>query len=266
MQKIKAAIKSALRPLLLPIALPILHRVRRFSGMRAEIDNLHASWHQSVPGFVNAAASVAALAREQARMKREHEAAIAQLKAAIDELRGNATSAGPRILAAEKVERARAEGARLFIGRGPSPLDSYLHVDATELPGVDIVARADALPFEAAELSEIVASHVLEGFTQDELERKLLPYWAGLLEPGGELRAVADDANAMIHATGRGEFRFEQLRNTLFGGDARRNIFTAESLAATLRAAGLQDVRVIAEGRRSGSGWELEIAARAAAK
>jgi hypothetical protein len=266
MQKLKAAIKSVLRPVLLPIILPILHRVRRISGMRAEIDNLHASWHQSVPGFVNAAASVAALAREQARMKREHEAAIARLNAAIDELRGHAVSARPRIVAADKVERARAEGARLFIGRGPSPLDSYIHVDAVESAGVDIVAPADALPFGPGEVSEIVASHVLEGFTQDELERKLLPSWAGLLAPGGELRALVQDANAMIHATGRGEIRFDDLRSTLFGNAASRNIFTAESLATTLRAAGLQDVRVVAEGRRSGNAYELEIAARAAAK
>jgi hypothetical protein len=215
-----------------------------------------------MPSLVNAATSVAALAREQARMKREHEAAIAKLNTAIDALRGNSDPADARILAPARVQRARGEGARLFIGRGPAPLDTYLHVDTAAVPGVDIAAPFRALPFAAGEISEMVASHVFERLSRGELEDQVLPAWVSLLKPGGALRAVVLDGAATMDAVGRGECAFEDFRSALFGDDGHLNMFTAESLAAALRAAGLVDVQLIAQGRKSGKVYELEIAAR----
>jgi cell division septum initiation protein DivIVA len=91
MQKIAVTLKSAARRVIGPIARPIWRRVAprlyRILGIRRELDKLSAAWHQHVPALVNAAASVSALAREQARMKREHEAASAQLRAEIEGLR-----------------------------------------------------------------------------------------------------------------------------------------------------------------------------------
>ena len=79
-------LKALARRILGPFARPILFRIRRFTGVRAEIDNLANAWHQQVPGIVNTAASLAALAREHARMKKDHEARIAALEAEIRRL------------------------------------------------------------------------------------------------------------------------------------------------------------------------------------
>lgn len=263
-------IKSAARRMLGPVARPLLWRIRRITGLRAEIDNFNAAWHQHVPALVNAAASVAALAHEQARMKREHEAALSELKARIDELRGGALSSspGPRILSVDKVQRARASGARVVVGPAPV-MDGFVHVEEREKAGVDIVAPLSNLPFAAGEVRELLASHVLGKFTQQELEGQMLPAWTRVISPGGIFRAIVIDAEAMIRARGAGEIDFDQFRQALVGAgssEGLRNMFTAASLQASLSAAGLVDVRVVAQGRRAEAGYELEVAARVPAK
>lgn len=171
----------------------------------------------------------------------------------------------PRILQPAKVEAMRTGGGlRLNVGCGHKPDPQRINVDMRELPGVDVIAAADALPFEPGELREIFSAHVLEHFTQDTLQRRLLPAWVALLRPGGELRAVVPDAQAMLAAHAAGRMDFETLRLVTFGGqeyagDFHHTMFTPQSLAALFERAGLAQVRIEAQGRPNGACLECEV-------
>jgi hypothetical protein len=92
MQPLLAKLKSAARRI--PFARPLWHRIRPYlyGGRPADATS---AWHQYLPGITNAIASVAAISREQARMKREHEAAIAELRQEIERLRSEIASRAP---------------------------------------------------------------------------------------------------------------------------------------------------------------------------
>lgn len=174
-------------------------------------------------------------------------------------------SAPARILRPEHVQALQQAGRlRLNVGCGHKPDPDRINVDMRELPGVDIVAPADALPFAAGQVHEIYAAHLLEHFAHEHLRRKLLPHWCALLAPGGELRAVVPDAAAMLHAYAHNEISFDDLRLVLYGGqeyegDFHHTMFTPESLADLLAEQGLQNVRIIARQRRNGLCYECEV-------
>jgi hypothetical protein len=177
---------------------------------------------------------------------------------------GAAGAVQPRIVDAARVEAMRAGGLRLNVGCGHKPDPARINVDMRELPGVDVIAAADALPFAAGELQEIFSSHVLEHFPQDTLQRSLLPGWVALLRPGGELRAVVPDAQAMLAAHAAGTLDFETLRLVTFGGqeyagDFHHTMFTPETLQALFEGAGLEQVRVEARGRPNGACLECQV-------
>ena len=170
-----------------------------------------------------------------------------------------------RIINTPKLDAQRAQGAlRLNVGCGHKPETERLNVDMRELPGVDIVATVDQLPFVMGELHEIFSSHVLEHFPLEQLRRQLLPAWVRLLRPGGELRAIVPDAHAMLQAHAQGDLDFETLRLITFGGqeyegDFHHTMFSPHSLTALLTEVGLTDIRVEASGRRNGLCLEFEI-------
>lgn len=171
----------------------------------------------------------------------------------------------PRIVEQAKVDAMRDSGGlRLNVGCGHKPDPQRINVDIRELPGVDVIAEVGALPFGQGELQEIFCAHLLEHFTQDTLQRSLLPAWVGLLRPGGELRAVVPDAQAMLAAHAAGQMDFETLRLVTFGGqeyagDFHHTMFTPQSLAALFVQAGLAQVRIEAQGRRNGLCLECEV-------
>ncbi len=175
--------------------------------------------------------------------------------------------AAGEILAPEKVAAARNDGLRLNLGCGHIALDGYLNVDRRALPGVDIVAEVDQLPFAQGELSEIFSAHLLEHFPQEQLRRALLPYYFGLLKHGGRFAAVVPDAEAMLREYANGTYPYASLREVLYGGqdydgDFHFNMFTPASMSDYLREAGFVDVQVLASGRQNGRCYEFEIAAR----
>jgi hypothetical protein len=170
------------------------------------------------------------------------------------------------IIAADKVAQARKDGARVNLGCGHVPLDGYLNVDRRALPGVDVVAEVDALPFAKGELAEISSAHMLEHFPLEQLRRELLPYWASLLRTGGTFRAIVPDGANMARAYAREEYSFENLRQITFGGqdydgDFHYNMFSVDSLSQLLREAGFSRVDVIAENRENGGCKEFELVA-----
>jgi len=172
------------------------------------------------------------------------------------------------ILAIDKVEQARqtAAGVRLNLGCGHVPLDGYLNVDRRALPGVDIVAEVDQLPFAAGEVAEICSAHLLEHFPQEQLRRELLPYWTSLLRSDGVLRAIVPDGAGMARAYASQEYGFETLRQVTFGGqdydgDFHYNMFSPESLSEVLREAGFTRIDIVAQNRENGGCKEFEIVA-----
>ncbi len=171
------------------------------------------------------------------------------------------------ILSPEKLKTARSEQIRLNLGCGHKPLEGYLNVDRRSLPGIDIVADVDELPFEKGEIDEIFSSHLLEHFPEEQLRRVLLRYWLNLLKPGGVFRAVVPDSDGMIKAYISGEYPFQRLRDVTYGaqdydGDFHFNMFTTSSLSELLAEAGFVDINIIAENRENKGCKEFEISAR----
>jgi hypothetical protein len=180
---------------------------------------------------------------------------------------GDQLEAGTKIIAADKLISARASELRINLGCGHLPLDGYLNVDLWELPGVDIIAEAGNLPFGPGEADEIFSAHLLERFPQEELRRRLLPYWKSLLKPGGLFRAVVPDAEAMIREYSAGRYPYEHMRQVFYGtqdcdGDFHHNMFIPSHMSALLAEAGFSDPKVIEAGRRNDICFEFEIAAR----
>lgn len=178
----------------------------------------------------------------------------------------SATLAQAQVLAPARLAAARAQGIRLNLGCGHLPLPDYINVDRRALPGVDLVAEADALPFGPDEVAEISSAHLLEHFPQEQLRRQLLPAYFAMLRPGGRFHAVVPDARAMMAAHAEGHYPYEHLREVMFGaqdydGDFHFNMFTPDSLAALLRQAGFVEVRVLQQGRRNGNCYEFAISA-----
>lgn len=179
---------------------------------------------------------------------------------------GETEAVEPQIVAADKVEAARRTGLRLNLGCGHVPLDGYINVDRRALPGVDVVADIDRLPFGKGEVAEICSAHMLEHFPLEQLRRELLPYWISLLGPEGKFRAVVPDGAAMARAYVSQEYDFENFRQVTFGGqdydgDFHFNMFSTESMTKLLTEAGFRKVEVVAENRENGGCKEFEVVA-----
>jgi hypothetical protein len=173
-----------------------------------------------------------------------------------------------RVVDEARVAAITADGGlRLNLGCGHLPMDDYVNVDMRELPGVDVVAPIDQLPFDDGTVAEIHSAHVLEHFPQEDLQRRLLPYWRDKLRPGGVFRATVPDGVSMLDGHARGEIPFEDLRSVLYGGqeyegDFHFTMFGADTLSALLDEVGFTDIQVEAQGRPNDICLELQIAAR----
>jgi SAM-dependent methyltransferase len=191
-----------------------------------------------------------------------------ELRYGPDGVPGRRTRPQSRVVAPEKVQAAReADTLRLNLGCGHIPLDGFINVDMRELPGVDVIAEAGDLPFEPGTVREIASAHLVEHFTQEELRRRLLPHWRRLLKPGGILRAVTPDGEAMLAGLAQGTYTFENFRDVLFGGqdydgDFHMNLFTPETFRRMVEEAGFIGVEVPIRGRPNGQCFEFELTAR----
>ena len=170
-----------------------------------------------------------------------------------------------RIIATEKARAQQEDGAlRLNLGCGHVALDGYVNTDMRELPGVDAVAEVAALPFEPGSVAEIHSAHLLEHFPLEHLRRVVLPHWRHMLRPGGILRAVTPDAEAMLADFAAGEMSFDDLREVTYGlqeydGDYHFNMFSRDALADLLREAGFVEVSFAFQGRKNGKCRDMEI-------
>jgi hypothetical protein len=177
---------------------------------------------------------------------------------------GGASTFEQRIVNPEALERSPL---KVNLGAGHVPLDGYVNVDMRDLPGIDVVATIDDLPFEPGTLDEIASSHTVEHFPLELLRRQLLPYWHSLLKPGGTLSTVAPDLEAMSADYVRGDTPFADFREVLYGaqeyeGDAHANGFTPGSFCDLLVESGFVDPIVVVADRPNGKCKEFEITAR----
>ena len=171
----------------------------------------------------------------------------------------------PRVVAPEKLAAA-GDALRINVGCGHIPLDGYINVDQRDLPGVDIIAEAGAIPLSPGTVQEVFSAHLLEHFPQEALRRRLLPYWRDIMKPGATFCAVVPDGEAMLGGIAAGTYPFEEFREVLFGaqdytGDFHYNLYTPASLAALLEEAGFREVDTPVRGRRNGKCFEFEIRA-----
>jgi predicted SAM-dependent methyltransferase len=170
-----------------------------------------------------------------------------------------------RIVDLERYEKMRG-AFRINVGAGHVIMPDHLNVDMRELPGIDITADVRRLPFEAGEVSEIYSAHLLEHFTIEELRRSILPHWVSLLEDGGKLVTVVPDVETMVNERAAGRMSFSDFVEVMYGGQEYEGDFhfwgySKESLTLLLEEAGLEDVKVVEEGRRNGLCFEMEIEA-----
>jgi predicted SAM-dependent methyltransferase len=173
----------------------------------------------------------------------------------------------PKVLDEPKVAAARADGLRVNLGCGHLPMDGYINVDLRELPGVDVLAPVDQLPFDEGEVDELYSAHLVEHFPEERFVRDVLPYWVSRIRPGGTFRAVLPDAGAMLRGFADGTVSYDDLREVLYGGqeyegDFHFNMYTTETLSQILADAGLVEVEVEAEGRLNGACLEMQLSAR----
>jgi SAM-dependent methyltransferase len=282
---VKPWLKQTTKRMARPAARPILDRIRVEQQLADQLA-------QYLPIVLNAISTQNATAREFERYRRDFEMRLAELGAAVGALGEQIAMVhgrnefirrevmyearyGRRSHGVEDVEpgdfdrgKLAIEGPlRLNLGSGHVPREGFVNVDARPLDGVDVVADVRLLPFESETVDEIYSSHLVEHFPIEELRRTLLPHWFEVLAPGGRLVAVTPDAEMMIGEAAAGRMPFEDLQRVTFGdqeydGDFHFAMFTPESFAELVTAAGFAGVEIVDRGRRNGLCYEFEVSAR----
>lgn len=177
----------------------------------------------------------------------------------------DAAGEAERVQTRVKIDLAGRTGPlRVNLGCGHVPLEGYVNVDNRDLPGVDVVTDVFAMPFEDGTVDEFYSSHFLEHFPLEQLRRRLLPALRAKLAPGGTLRTVVPDVDAMMRAYVAGSYPYDDMREVVYGGqdydgDFHYNMFTPDSLTEILASEGFRDVRVIEASRVNGKSLEFEI-------
>jgi len=280
---------------------PLLHALRESNEQRVQIGTCQAMSHAD-QGISAVAVALKGVAKTLATLKRQVEAAsfvkqeemtatanviegeLGELRSAPDKGIGSSgrliggkvhvdggdieeSGQTGRIINPEKVNKMRASGLRLNIGRGHIQYDDYINVDTRERPGIDIVSEPTRIPIEIGEVAEIVSTNLVEHFTAHTLDRVLLPYWKILLKSGGQLTTIAPDGAAMLCAVHSGAMLLEELREVLFGGeesggDFHRNLITPDSYRNALHRAGFVDIEILYSGKKNGNCSEFKAVAR----
>jgi SAM-dependent methyltransferase len=175
----------------------------------------------------------------------------------------------PRIIDPERyAARLAAMGGqvRVNLASGEKPWPDYINVDFREAPDTDVVADVRNLPFEDGSLAEIASAHLVEHFREHQLRAVVLPYWRRLLRPGGALRVICPNWQAMLDRLRRGEMSLADFKLLTFGGqdyegDDHFAMYTPDTLSALLRESGFERVEVVAAERMNGICPEMEVVA-----
>ena len=176
----------------------------------------------------------------------------------------------PRVVApsafAGKVRASKGQ-LKINVGPGHRLLDGYVNVDVRELPGIDIVSGPGALPFAYSSLEEVASSHLAEHFREHEFKMRILPHWFDLIKPGGVIRVIAPNWEAMLQQLEAGGMSIHRFKVLTFGGQEYEGndhfaMYTPDTLGDLLSSTGFTDVQVLAYDRDNAGCPEMEIVAR----
>jgi len=96
------------------------------------------------------------------------------------------------------MEENKVTRVRLHLGCWKRYIPGFIHIDLCDLPHIDYKHSVDKLPmFENNSVELIYASHVLEYFDREEIE-KVLAEWHRVLASGGTLRLSVPEFPALI--------------------------------------------------------------------
>jgi len=141
------------------------------------------------------------------------------------------------IIHADRVEKLK----KVNVGCGRDVREDYINVDNRKIEGVDVVADLRELPFKESSLDEILASHVLEHFTERDA-KLVLAYWFSLVKKGGQVRIIVPNIDIMAKRYTSGDITWSALRSVILGGqdyasDHHFNQFSPDSLEALVKEA-----------------------------
>ena len=107
---------------------------------------------------------------------------------------------------------------KIEIGSGLKKRPGYETCDIRDIPGVDHICSADALPFADESIDEIYSRHVVEHFTLKEFIETLVE-WNRVLKVGGEVYIICP--NLLWHLRQILEGTHESLYSKESGSNAR---------------------------------------------
>lgn len=171
----------------------------------------------------------------------------------------------PEVLNKEKFNLlSNQELVKVNLGCGHLPKSGYLNVDMRELEGVDIIADVRNVPFPKESIDELYLAHLIEHFTEVDMEKYILPYWYSLIKPGGKITIICPNWKAMLDGYAKGDISIDVLKEITFGsqeyeGNQHYNMFSSQSLKELLYRIGFKKVNIIEEYRVNGLCVEMEI-------
>jgi predicted SAM-dependent methyltransferase len=86
---------------------------------------------------------------------------------------------------------------RLNVGAGEWALPDYVNIDATDYPGIDLVASVPPIPYPDDAVDEICAIHFLEHLDQPT-GMEFLRECCRVLKPGGTVGIVVPDTRLIV--------------------------------------------------------------------
>ena len=166
---------------------------------------------------------------------------------------------------AQKIQNMDGE-LKVNVGSGHKALIGYINIDFRDLPEVDIACDATAMPFAPNSLLEIASSHLVEHYREYEFKTRLLPYWFSLIKPGGSIRIICPNWQAMLDQLHSGKMSASQFKLLTFGGqdydgDDHYAMYTPDTLTALLDETGFKEIRILAVDRDNGGCPEMELIA-----
>ena len=88
--------------------------------------------------------------------------------------------------------------AKVQLGRGTAWHADALRLDVVDSFGVELTVRPDRLPLDAGAVQTLIVDGVIEQHDDERVRGELLPYWASLLQSGGELIVICKDVDAAV--------------------------------------------------------------------
>lgn len=145
---------------------------------------------------------------------------------------------------------------KIEVGAGTKGHDGYVHVDAVDLPGVDVIDDGRWLETFAAGVADEIFSHWFFEHVAGKEIPSMLSAWHRVLRPGGLVRIVTNNHEAHNRCLQEGEITWEEWTYLIYAvsrqetytvWDLHKSAWNADLLRATLEASGFEAVHVVAQ-------------------